>query len=451
MKTEAIAYYHSLLNDQSAVETHELLFKLSKERNLFFGDRPLCIVLRPHFYTEDQFDYLKQETETILGAFSKVHQACIADASLRKQFWLEPWEEEMIMGDKDSAIPWPTSRLDSFYSHEHNTLQFIEYNAETPAGMGYEDMLAKAFSELPIMKRFRERFNVRPLPVREQLLDALLRAYNGWRGNKSAVVPQIGIVDWEDVPTRAEHYLCKDWFEANGVKAVLADPAKLEYRKGKLWSGDFRIDLIYKRVLGSELFERLGMKNPIFDALREHNVCIANSFQALLLYKKCSLAFLSDVANHPLFNAAEVKAIHDHIPWTRHVVDKKTKYGNQDIDLLPFIADNRERLVLKPNDSYGGKGVVLGWDTSPEDWTKALKEASNNPYIVQEKVNVASEVFPFYQDNQLRLNRVYVDADPFIFWGQTVGGVLTRLSSAALLNVTAGHGSAVPTFLIERK
>lgn len=451
MKTEAIEYFHSLLNDRTAVETHELLFKLSQERNLFFGDRPLCIVLRPHFYTEDQFDYLKQETETILGAFSKVHQACIADASLRKQFWLEPWEEEMIMNDRDSAIPWPTSRLDSFYSHEHNTLQFIEYNAETPAGMGYEDMLAKTFSELPIMKKFRERFNVRPLPVREQLLDALLRAYNGWRGNKSAVVPQIGIVDWEDVPTRAEHHLCKDWFESNGVKTVLADPAKLEYRKGKLWSGDFRIDLIYKRVLGSELFERLGSKNPIFDALREHNVCIANSFQALLLYKKCSLAFLSDESRHSMFNAAEVKAIHDHIPWTRYVAEGKTKYRGQDVDLLPFIADNREKLVLKPNDSYGGKGVVLGWDTTPEDWTKAVGEASKSHYIVQEKVNVAAEVFPFYQENQLRLNRVYVDADPFIFWGQTVGGVLTRLSSAALLNVTAGHGSAVPTFLIERK
>lgn len=451
MKKEAVDHFHSLLTEPAAAETHELLMRMSRDRKLFFGDRPLCIVLRPHFYTEEQFDYLKQETEVILGAFSKTHQAVIANAEVRKQFWLEPWEEELVMMDHDSAIPWPTSRLDSFFSQEHNTLSFIEYNAETPAGMGYEDMLAQAFTELPIMKRFREQFNVRPLPVREQLLDSLLRAYNGWRGNKNAVVPQIGIVDWDDVPTRNEHYLCKDWFEANGVKATLADPRSLEYRKGKLYSGDFRIDLIYKRVLGSELYERMGLKNSIIDALRDHNVCIANSFQALLLYKKCSLAFLSDEANHHLFSPLEVRAIQTHIPWTRHVIDRKTEYNGKKVDLLSFIADHQQTLVLKPNDSYGGKGVVLGWDTSAEEWKKAIAESVRNPYIVQEKVNVASEQFPFFQDGHLKMNKVYVDADPFIFWGQTVGGVLTRLSSAALLNVTAGHGSAVPTFVIEKK
>lgn len=41
-----------------------------------------------------------------------------------------------------------------------------------------------------------------------------------------------------------------------------------------------------------------------------------------------------------------------------------TQHDGQDVDLLPFVQANRERLVLKPNDEYGGKGVVLGWDTS---------------------------------------------------------------------------------------
>jgi hypothetical protein len=41
-----------------------------------------------------------------------------------------------------------------------------------------------------------------------------------------------------------------------------------------------------------------------------------------------------------------------------------------------------------------------------------------------------------------------VDMDPYLFDGE-VGGVMTRLSSSELLNVTAGSGSVVPTFVVE--
>src|SRR5262249_31359973 len=200
-------------------------------------------------------------------------------------------------------------------------------------------------------QRFGERYPFRPLTVRPQLHEVLLRFYREWRGNKAATSPQIGIVDWEDVPTRNEHFLIRDYFEDKGTKAVLADPRNLEYRNNRLYSGDFRIDLIYKRVLCRELYERMGKKSAIFEALANKNVAIANNFQALLLHKKCSLAFLSDEANHRLFNPAEIKAVEAHIPWTRHVLDRKTFYRGKQIDLLPFIAENRKDLVLKPNDS----------------------------------------------------------------------------------------------------
>jgi hypothetical protein len=44
-----------------------------------------------------------------------------------------------------------------------------------------------------------------------------------------------------------------------------------------------------------------------------------------------------------------------------------------------------------------------------------------------------------------------VDSNPFVFNGDYMDGCLTRLSTAALLNVTAGGGSTVPTFVVERR
>jgi hypothetical protein len=41
-----------------------------------------------------------------------------------------------------------------------------------------------------------------------------------------------------------------------------------------------------------------------------------------------------------------------------------------------------------------------------------------------------------------------LDVDPYVFDGRPFG-CLTRLSSSALLNVTAGAGSVVPTYVVE--
>jgi len=48
----------------------------------------------------------------------------------------------------------------------------------------------------------------------------------------------------------------------------------------------------------------------------------------------------------------------------------------------------------------------------------------------------------------LRYLDLAVDLDPYLFDGRA-GGIMTRVSAEALLNVTAGAGSLVPTFVIE--
>jgi hypothetical protein len=85
------------------------------------------------------------------------------------------------------------------------------------------------------------------------------------------------------------------------------------------------------------------------------------------------------------------------------------------------------------------------------EWEAAIKVALETPYIVQEKVNIPSEPYPSMIDNQLQIFDRMLDTAPFAFHGDTVYGCLTRLSTAVLLNVTAGGGSTVPTFLVEER
>src|SRR5207244_10322341 len=120
----------------------------------------------------------------------------------------------------------------------------------------------------------------------------------------------------------------------------------------------------------------------------------------------------------------------------------------QRIDLIPFIAQNREKLVLKPNDEYGGKGVAIGWDTTDEQWQRTTEDALQGSYVAQEVVHLDRELFPYYE-NGLQFREMTADLDPFIF-GTDTQGILTRISAASLLNVTAGTGSVLPTMVGER-
>ena len=162
-----------------------------------------------------------------------------------------------------------------------------------------------------------------------------------------------------------------------------------------------------------------------------------------------SLALLSDDRYGSLYSAAQRDAIARHVPWTRKVREGPTTRGRRRIgDLAGHIAGNRDHLVLKPNDEYGGKGVVLGWTVGQDEWEDALKLALTQSHVVQEAVPVPREPFPVALGGRPELLDLALDMDPYLFEGRP-SGCLTRLSSSALLNVTAGAGSVVPTYVVE--
>ena len=416
-------------------------------RHLHFGGRPLATVLRPHFLTQAEYDYVRREGALLLGAFDRAYRRLLADADFRAQMDLTPEEETLIQVYPGYDTPTPTGRIDTFFVHG-GTLQAVEYNAETPAATAYEDELSDVFLNLPLMTEFGKDYYIQPLTARWQLIGVLRDLWweSGGRG-----LPQIAIVDWDNVPTYSEFELWHAYFTRHGLTSIITTPQAVEYRNGALYAGDFRIDVVYKRVLGSELLQAYGLDHPILHAYRDGKVVMFNPYRCKLLHKKMSFAVLSDDANQPMFTAEQQRAIREHIPWTRKVAETKTTRDGQTVDLIPHIVQAKDDLVLKPNDEYGGKGVVIGWETSPADWEAAVQEALQSSYIVQAKVNIAREDYPAWADGQVVIGERLVDLDPFVWRGQYVHGALTRLSAQTLLNVTAGGGSTVPTFLIETR
>ena len=440
---EHVDVYNSLLEDEVlAAASVEHLREDQKRRRLSFGDRLLSISLRPNLLTRERYTAAVEAAAAIYGALRALEQALLRDGELRRELDLAPEEERLALADPGFRSSSPSSRLDSFFAEE---VRYVEYNAESPAGMAYGDQMTEVFQRLPVLRAFRRRYRLRTLPTRARQLATMLRAFRQWGGGDQ---PVIAIVDWTGVPTATEFELFRDFFEEKGVRTVICAPRDLELRRGRLHAAGTAVNLVYRRVLTAELLSRGEEARELVDAYLSGAACVVNSFRAKLLHKKMSLALLSDDRYADLYTPTQRQAIQQHVPWTRKVAEgRTTRHGKPIPDLVRYVAENRDRLVLKPNDEYGGKGVVLGWTVDQTEWERALQEGLGRPYVVQEAVEVPREPFPVTME-KVDLLDLAIDLDPYLFDGRT-GGCLTRLSSSALLNVTAGAGSIVPTYLVE--
>jgi uncharacterized circularly permuted ATP-grasp superfamily protein len=450
MLQEAVAYYHELLADAALAEASRVMLDEGLERaKLIFGGRRLSPYLRPHFVTEQDFARVRQVCETVWGAIQKVKDAAVADDTLLDELGLTEIERELVSIDPGYREVSPTSRLDSFLTAD--AYSFVELNGESPAGIAYVDAAFDVFQALPVMRRFAERYNVRPLYGRQLLLDVLLSAYEEFLGHKPERAPHIAIVDLKGLPTQKEFELFREFFEAEGYPARVLAPDELEFKDGRLRGGDFEIDIVYKRLLVNEYLPIIKEAPALLNAYRARAVCMVNSFRSKLIHKKALFAVLTDERHAHLFSPTEHEAIRAHVPWTRKVRAGRTRHYDEEIDLLDFAVKRRDRLVLKPNDDYGGHGIYIGWNTDEIAWDEALRQAlANGDYLLQERVPTARETFPaLTDDGALAFAEQLVDLDPLLFNGK-VGSAFTRLSSSELANVTAG-GGMVPTFIISAK
>ena len=451
MVHQAVSHYHDLLRDDELAESSRKMLDEGLERaKLIFGGRRLSPYLRPHFVTEEDFTRISRICETVWSAIEKVKDAAITDDSLIVDLGLTDIERDLISIDPGYRAVSPTARLDSFLTDK--AYSFVELNGESPAGIAYVDAAYDIFSRLPVMQKFGESYNVRPLYGSRFMLDVLLDSYEEFLGGKPDVAPRIAIVDLKDRPTQSEFELFKEFFEQQGYPTTICSPQQLVFENNRLRVNDFEIDIVYKRLLVNEYLPIIDESPALLDAYRARAICMVNSFRSKLIHKKALFAVLTDQKRAGLFTAEEQEAIRAHVPWTRLVRAEKSDYFGTEINLVDYIKANHQKLVLKPNDDYGGHGITIGWNADAASWADALQAAlENGDYVAQERVPTARETFPALQDDgTIEFAEQLVDLDPLLFNGK-VKSAFTRLSFSELANVSSG-GGMVPTFIIsERK
>src|SRR5579884_395485 len=278
------------------------------------------------------------------------------------------------------------------------------------------------------------------------LLQAVLKAWKEWGGRNRK--PNIAILEFRQPFATAESnesLLICEAFRREGYSTEIISPDQLDYRGGALHRGDYRIDLIYRRIRVHEFLVRFDLNHPLLRAYRDRAVCVVNNFRSEMTRKRAMFDLLTDDTVVADFPAAEKKAIREFIPWTRRVAAAHTTWQEERVDLPDFILKNREKLVLTPNDDSGEQPTVRGAETDNAGWEKALRTAMRSPYVVQEVVDPVRATFPVYQYGNMSMREMRVDLHPHSCLGKVQGCSAWLTSGAGSFSTLSG---LAPTLIV---
>ena len=452
---EAIARYHRILESEPYRDLRWVknLQEQMEARQLSAGGRLLCPFLRPNFVTQKQYDSLVKTGEALVSAVDRMLKMALASPQLLSRMQLFPAEKMLAAIDPGYEMSEVSAQLD--LQIQNGSLHVLQYNADALSGAAYAEGLSDLFYDCPPVKEFRRRYTLTRVGGKKPFLDALLKAYGMFRANTSGAKknPNIGILEMRPVTSRSEYEIFRDYFREAGFPTELVSPDQLEYRNGILRAGSekngpFDIDLIYRRVSAQEFLMRFTLNHPLVQAYRDRKVCVVNSFRSELSHKKAMFALLTDDNLAAKFPPDERKAITEHVPWTRIVKSGKTTYHDQTVELLDFIRENREKLVLRPNDEYSDLHSFIGYEHDEGSWARAIREAQRSPYVVQERVPPSRTVFPLMSYGHLEFKEMQVDVQPQAFLGK-VAGCSSYLSSGP--GTYSPASGIAPTFIIDPK
>ena len=163
-------------------EMFAALAEIQKQEGILHDDRPICPFMRPHFFARSRYENIKNAAEKLNIAFEQMTEVALENAEILAEINLTEKEEQMARLDPRYKGLCNSSRFDTFLDGED--FKFLEYNAETPAGIGDQITFEKVFELIPEVQEFlAENKHWRPRP-RQALLEALVSAYHDMGGTK---------------------------------------------------------------------------------------------------------------------------------------------------------------------------------------------------------------------------------------------------------------------------
>jgi len=199
---------------------------------------------------------------------------------------------------------------------------------------------------------------------------------------------------------------------------VVCDPRAFRLVDRELRLGERRIDLVYRRALGSELVDRRDEVAALLSAYRDGTICMVNPLRSYVAGAKSVLS----------------KFAQDVVPRT-YVLDNE--------QVREQVSASPGKWALKRSQGHGGSSVILP-GTNETAWRAAIASSRDEVWIAQEYLEVPRMTLPVLDGGTVVRAEKYFNWNPFVFGGRFAGG-LVRISATPLINITLG-GGLIATF-----
>lgn len=420
------------------IEDYKLTLGKVANSTAIYKGKPVPFLYHPMFFVQEDIDNFNKIGDLMISITNKVTNRYIEDKDFRAKFGFPKLIEDLIEIDNGYDVNVPIGRFDLFYK-DYNNFKFCELNTDGSSAMNEDNTIGRIILETKAMKDFKKEYKFTNFELFHSWVDESIKIYNKF--DPSKLKPNVAIVDFVESGTSAEFEEFKKAYIEKGYNCIIADPRDLKYKDGALYKDDYKIDLIYRRIVTFELVEKADQIGDFIEAYKNKAICVIGSIRSQVIHNKIFFKILHDKDTLDFLSTEEREFVKNHIPVTGLFI------GGEEV--FNLVLNNKEKYIMKPLDLNASQGVFTGRDLSQKEWETRLKESFNKDYLYQEFFDPFIRDFIVFEDDKPSVQGFGSIIGLFLY-NERLAGMYTRIGKE---NIISGLSSyyTVPNVLVKAK
>ena len=393
----------------------------------------------PKIFTKKMYAVFKYAADMMYSILDKVIREYESNPKYRQLFGFDKYLEELILRSRTYSCSLPIARIDIFFNEDDFSFKFCEFNADGASAMNEDRELFNVISKTKAFKQFSESFEINQNELFQSWVDEFLKIYSETENAKKN--PHIAIVDFLNNEVNNEFEEFKRIFNKNKCTCEICEITKLKYENGVLYSENKnKIDAVYRRAVTCDIMENYDSVMPFINAVKDNSVILIGDFRTQIIHNKLVFKILHDNMTKKILTYDENNFVSEHIPFTTNLTEQALKKFD--------VLSNKNKWVIKPEDSYASKGVHAGVEFNDKDeWCKTVKENTDNHYLLQEYCTPYElpNIDLLYDSNAKYIN--YSNITGLFVYNGKLSGVYSRIAKNSIISTQYSEMS-LPTIIV---
>ena len=397
--------------------------KLLKNRKAYgatYKEEEIPTLYDAYFYNQEDYKIYEDMIDIFMSIVEKVTKEYVENKSYRKIFDLDPLTEKLILKDPGYNISTPIARFDVMYDGRED-YKFCELNTDGSSAMLEDKSLADLMKETKAIEKLKEKYEIEHIDLLQTLVDSIEDLYYKAKNTRKKInIAIVDIIEFDNIEFKTIQKL----FEKKGHNCKIADLKDLKRKKDGLYIEDMKIDLVYRRLVTSDLIENKEIGKDLIESYLNDEIITIGSFRSTLFYTKDIFRILRLKESKKILSEKENEFIKKHIPYTEKFSYQKDKEK---------ILENKDKYILKPIQGYASHGIYVGKEHDKKEFEKILEEIKNKNYIYQEYYTVKPLEFVKMEDEKAKLEDFSYVTGLFAYNEKFVAPYM-RIGNAALIS-----------------